>query len=753
MTTFIKNNHLYILSGVSGSGKSTFIKKMIQQGLPKEAVISSDSIRENILGSFHYMDDNKDVKDYLYGWDLHNDKIFEIINTTLSVRLEQGLITFVDTTALTDKDRYKFISIAEKYHINSSIILFNNSKEELLNRLSKRKAKIAEEVLDKQLKSFEFKSKYNHIIFDEKETYELIPNLLPITTNKLDIIGDTHGLLKDVDELLLKLGYHIYDEFYSHPEDRKVLFLGDAIDRSPNSIDLLKKIKNTCDTNNGYFILGNHENKLISNYEHYLAHNEIINLSLSSSETFLKFLKLSNEEQQTIYSFLKKSNFSFSLFIDKLSLQPTHEKQNILKIGFCHANNTYYQPYSFPRSFSLYGKRNAPKDTDLIYDNNYNANLHDYILFRGHIPQTSAQKSIYSLDRNQAFDGQLLCLQLDKYIELLKNNNWTPSYKFFTSSTIEHQVNFNYDEISKDKISFLKNISTLFDSGILNNNPLNKNKNGLKFLSLSKYNLYDSSKYTVLNKFNGLVIDIVGNIIVSPLKHLLQISNKDISNDNLIYSENPDGDLIFFSLNPLNKNLIISTPNYIDYPNKHLFQENILESIQNHLKINNNTLFFKFNHLENELFLIGGKKINNNSYLSTLDISDIASQLNCSTPFTHTGHLSTFLNNYSKQPNFYISNLQNEPIFQYNNSDYYISLLPNIISSNISLLFSDIKKYKEIFSKSMDHNFLIDLIYNNLNNKTFLSETKENKTLIIQKLINNNINLFNSSIDKNLNKF
>lgn len=50
----------------------------------------------------------------------------------------------------------------------------------------------------------------------------------------IDFIGDIHGHADQLEELLLKLGYSKPNEFYvhTHPE-RKVLFVGDYIDRGP----------------------------------------------------------------------------------------------------------------------------------------------------------------------------------------------------------------------------------------------------------------------------------------------------------------------------------------------------------------------------------------------------------------------------------------------------------------------------------------------------------------------------------------
>ncbi len=74
-----------------------------------------------------------------------------------------------------------------------------------------------------------------------------------------DIIGDIHGHAQELEVLLLKLGYSSATGIYKHPENRKVIFLGDYIDRGPKIRETLHIVKNMCDTGNAYAIMGNHE--------------------------------------------------------------------------------------------------------------------------------------------------------------------------------------------------------------------------------------------------------------------------------------------------------------------------------------------------------------------------------------------------------------------------------------------------------------------------------------------------------------
>ncbi len=73
-----------------------------------------------------------------------------------------------------------------------------------------------------------------------------------------DFIGDIHGHADKLEALLLKLGYKKKDGAYSHPE-RKVLFVGDYIDRGPKIRETLAIVKAMVESENAIALMGNHE--------------------------------------------------------------------------------------------------------------------------------------------------------------------------------------------------------------------------------------------------------------------------------------------------------------------------------------------------------------------------------------------------------------------------------------------------------------------------------------------------------------
>ena len=76
----------------------------------------------------------------------------------------------------------------------------------------------------------------------------------------LDIVGDVHGELAALHELLAQLGY---DGEGRHAQGRRLVFLGDLCDRGPDSPGAFSLVRRIVDSGHGDCILGNHELNLL----------------------------------------------------------------------------------------------------------------------------------------------------------------------------------------------------------------------------------------------------------------------------------------------------------------------------------------------------------------------------------------------------------------------------------------------------------------------------------------------------------
>ena len=82
-------------------------------------------------------------------------------------------------------------------------------------------------------------------------------------TQPYDLIGDIHGHHDKLTALLNKLGYAPQDGSYRHPEGRKVIFLGDYIDRGPKVREVLHTVRAMVGAGDALAIMGNHEHNAV----------------------------------------------------------------------------------------------------------------------------------------------------------------------------------------------------------------------------------------------------------------------------------------------------------------------------------------------------------------------------------------------------------------------------------------------------------------------------------------------------------
>ncbi|HFH2958029.1 metallophosphoesterase [Pseudomonas aeruginosa] len=73
-----------------------------------------------------------------------------------------------------------------------------------------------------------------------------------------DIIGDIHGYADALEALLSKLGYRSVSGVWQHSE-RKVIFLGDFVDRGPQQVETLNIAKAMVEAGHALAVMGNHE--------------------------------------------------------------------------------------------------------------------------------------------------------------------------------------------------------------------------------------------------------------------------------------------------------------------------------------------------------------------------------------------------------------------------------------------------------------------------------------------------------------
>ncbi|WP_417529526.1 metallophosphoesterase [Marinobacter lipolyticus] len=73
-----------------------------------------------------------------------------------------------------------------------------------------------------------------------------------------DLIGDIHGHAAELKSPLAKMDYEEIEGVWQHPE-RKVIFLGDFVDRGPEQVETVNIARNMVENGQALAVMGNHE--------------------------------------------------------------------------------------------------------------------------------------------------------------------------------------------------------------------------------------------------------------------------------------------------------------------------------------------------------------------------------------------------------------------------------------------------------------------------------------------------------------
>ena len=82
----------------------------------------------------------------------------------------------------------------------------------------------------------------------------------PLFSGRIDIVGDIHGEIDALRDLMSVLGYRADG---SHPDGRRLVFIGDLSDRGPDSPAVLDMVSKLVKQGRAQCLLGNHELNLL----------------------------------------------------------------------------------------------------------------------------------------------------------------------------------------------------------------------------------------------------------------------------------------------------------------------------------------------------------------------------------------------------------------------------------------------------------------------------------------------------------
>lgn len=256
---------LVVLVGVSGSGKSTFARRHFK---PTE-VVSSDFCRGLVA------DDENDQS--------ATPDAFDVLHYIVGTRLRRGLLTVVDATNVQKPDRASLIKLAKSHDVLVDAVVIDVPDTVAIERNERRPDRnFGSHVVTRQHRDLKrsmarlTKEGFRrvHVLrgTDEVDAVEIVRerpwNDRRDLHGPFDLIGDVHGCASELRTLLTELGWKIdYDGTAAvdatHPDGRQAVFVGDLVDRGPDTPGVLRLVMGMVASGNAISVSGNHEAKLV----------------------------------------------------------------------------------------------------------------------------------------------------------------------------------------------------------------------------------------------------------------------------------------------------------------------------------------------------------------------------------------------------------------------------------------------------------------------------------------------------------
>ena len=260
---------LVALIGPTGSGKSTFASDHFK---PTE-VVSSDACRAMVA------DDANDQA--------ATPDAFALLNFIADTRLRAGRLTILDATSVQPAARKSLVALARENDCLPVAIVLNMPEAICVARnegrpdrsFGPRVVRQQAEQLRRSLRGLKREGfRYVFVLNSPEEVEAVTIERVPLWTNlqhdrgPFDIIGDVHGCFDELVILLEHLGYEVETRAdtaggtalsVTHPKGRKVVFLGDLVDRGPGVTNVLKLVMSMVADGVALCVAGNHESKLV----------------------------------------------------------------------------------------------------------------------------------------------------------------------------------------------------------------------------------------------------------------------------------------------------------------------------------------------------------------------------------------------------------------------------------------------------------------------------------------------------------
>ena len=385
---------LVALVGPTGSGKSTFARKHFK---PTE-VISSDYCRGLVSDDENSQAATKDAFDLLY--------------FIAGKRLAAAKLTVIDATNVQPEARKPIVEIAREYHCLPVAIVLNLPEKLCHERNHGRPdrtfgphvARQHSQALRRSLRHLRDEG-FRHVwVLTSPEEVEAVEierqplwNNLKHEHGPFDLIGDIHGCREELDALLAQLGY--VAPVYRHPDGRKAVFLGDLVDRGPDSPGVLRTVMAMVESGTALCVPGNHDMKLMRKLR-----GRNVQITHGLAESLAQLDKEPEEFKQKVAAFIDDRVSHYVLDDGKLVVAHAGMKESMQGRGSGKV-----------RDFALYGETTGETDEfGLPVRYNWAAEYRGRaMVVYGHtpVPEPEWLNNTICIDTGCVFGGRLTALR------------------------------------------------------------------------------------------------------------------------------------------------------------------------------------------------------------------------------------------------------------------------------------------------------------------------------------------------------
>ncbi|MEK7270249.1 MAG: polynucleotide kinase-phosphatase [Planctomycetota bacterium] len=260
---------MVVLVGPSGSGKSTFARKHFK---PTE-ILTSDFCRGLVSDDENDQAATKDA--------------FEVLHFIAGKRLAARRLVVVDATNVQPEARAPLVALAREHDCLPVAIILDLPEKVCEERNRGRSDRdLGAHVVRLQVRQLrrsirrlrEEGFRYAHVLKTQEEADAVEIERKPLWTDRrtergpFDVVGDVHGCFEELSALLGLLGYEVRPIEKSPgepgfsvkpPEGRRAIFLGDLVDRGPDSVSVLRLVMDMVEAGLAFCVPGNHDSRLL----------------------------------------------------------------------------------------------------------------------------------------------------------------------------------------------------------------------------------------------------------------------------------------------------------------------------------------------------------------------------------------------------------------------------------------------------------------------------------------------------------